>query len=897
MGTHRGERGQPGASSDVGARAPASEPGARPTPAPSSGLGSEDTLAEDGAPVPAQPDIAEAYPRGSALGRYLVLERLGVGGMGVVYAAYDPDLDRKVAVKLVRPRARVRGDGKATRRLLREAQAMAKLTHPNVVAVHDVGTVGDEVFVAMEFVEGMTLRRWLEQDWRPSQAEVVDVMIAAARGLAAAHDRGLVHRDFKPDNVMLTTDGRVVVMDFGLAAHEGPRRRVTSIPTDGTDDVGDTPATPDTSESRQRALAAAVDILLTDAGSLVGTPAYMSPEQLGGLPADTRSDQFGFCVAMYEALYGVRPFESTSLQSLVFAVTAGRLRPDPKNANVPRWLRRVLVRGLSTNPDERWPSMDALIAALSDSPVRRRRWWVGALVVGAAVFVSAVGLQWRRASARAACDAEAATLAQTWDPARRDDLRRSLVATRVPGAAESADRAIGNLDEWAASWAAQRRSVCERATIDEELSPQLWTRAQACLDDQREHVAAIVDVYSTDAPGVVAGIVHSTARLGQLDRCDDALRLANRPQDAAADAGTMSAIRRDLARAEALADAGRYHEGLEVSRDALTRATRFGAPAAEAEARLITAAIRSELGEYREVVAPLQAAFVRATSAGADELGAKAAIALLRVHGYHLAEPQPGLAWAAVAQALLERTNRTTGLDAAALANNLGLTHETRGDLQAAFDSHTRALRLREDALGPDHPQAAHSYGNLGNVELARGRPQQALRWHFRALEVRTQSLGENHPDTARSHNNLGKVFLGMQRIDEALHHFERAREILEPSLGREHRVTARVGFNIGRAYLGRGEPDLAAKQLREAWEIQTRVLGAQHPETARSAQQLGLAQLALHDLPAATATLRRALTAQRISLGTNDPEAALTESMIAVACQAGYARACAGSP
>ena len=838
------------------------------------------------------------YPRGSALGRYLVLERLGVGGMGVVYAAYDPDLDRKVAVKLVRPRARVRGDGKATRRLLREAQAMAKLTHPNVVAVHDVGTVGDEVFVAMEFVEGMTLRRWLEQDWRPSQAEVVDVMVAAARGLAAAHERGLVHRDFKPDNVMLTTDGRVVVMDFGLAAHGGPRRRLTAIPTTSavsSADGDEGPSTPpDSSGSSKPALAAAVDILLTDAGSLVGTPAYMSPEQLGGLPADTRSDQFGFCVALYEALYGVRPFESTSLQSLVFAVTAGKIRPDPKNANVPRWLRRVIVRGLSTDPDERWPSMTALIDALSTDPGRQRRWWGAGLFVGAAIFATCCISMTRTApSARAACEDEAALVDETWNGPRRDELRSSLGATQVPGAAESADRAIGSLDAWATRWAQQRRDVCTRATIEDSLSPELWTRAQACLDDQRERVAAILEVYAHDAPGVAAGIVHSTARLGQLERCDDELRLASQPPVAAADAPTMSEIRRDLARAEALADAGRYHDGLDASRDALARATQFGAPAAEAEARLMTAAIRSELGEYREVVAPLQAAFVRATSAGADELGAKAAIALLRVHGYHLAEPEPALAWAAVAQSLLERTDRTTGLDAAALANNLGLTHQTRGDLDAALHSHTRALKLREEALGPDHPQAAHSYGNLGNVQLARGQPQQALRWHFRALEVRTQGLGENHPDTARSHNNIGKVFLSMQRVDEALHHFERARQILEASLGPEHRVTARVGFNIGRAYLERGEPERGATWLREAWEIQSRVLGAHHPETARSAQQLGLALLAQHELAAATTTLQRALTAQRISLGPAHPETALTEGMIAVACQAGYEAAC----
>ncbi|HXI57350.1 MAG TPA: bifunctional serine/threonine-protein kinase/formylglycine-generating enzyme family protein, partial [Polyangia bacterium] len=335
--------------------------------------------------------VVEGRVTGVRIGRYVVLERVGSGAMGVVYGAYDPELDRKIALKLLlKPRAGVYKPG-ASARLLREAKAMARLAHPNVVAVHDVGLVDDQVFLAMEFLAGGTLRRWLQAEQR-SWRQILDVFIAAGRGLAAAHAAGLVHRDFKPENVLLDKDGRPRVVDFGLA-----RDAETAADDDGSDsDSSGAAAQAVTVEATPADMAAAAAAAasvggrtgghletLTRTGALMGTPAYMAPEQFLGERADERSDQFSFCVALYEALYGERPFAGDDLISLSVSVTEGQVRTLPKDRGVPTWVRRALLRGLRPNPGDRYPSMAWLIGALEDDPaIKRRRRLIAAGVVG-----------------------------------------------------------------------------------------------------------------------------------------------------------------------------------------------------------------------------------------------------------------------------------------------------------------------------------------------------------------------------------------------------------------------------------------------------------------------------------------------------------------------------------
>jgi serine/threonine protein kinase len=303
--------------------------------------------------------------RGTAIGRYTVRTMVGQGGMGEVYAAYDPHLDRMIALKVLRSQAGDDTPAQGQRRLMREAQAIARLSHANVITVHDVGTHDGRVFLAMEYVEGQTLSGWLTP--ARTEAEIVGIFREAARGLAAAHAAGVVHRDFKPQNVMVAGDGTVRVTDFGLArrldaVEAGPPGLVT-----------------------RGGLAPTSDMSLTKTGELVGTPRYMAPEQLAGRPIDARSDQFSFCVALYEAIYGEHPFLAPGprpapgernrgeLDELVVALRAGVVRPRPANRRVSGWLRRVVMRGLSAAPGDRWPSMDHLIAALAGDRARQRR--------------------------------------------------------------------------------------------------------------------------------------------------------------------------------------------------------------------------------------------------------------------------------------------------------------------------------------------------------------------------------------------------------------------------------------------------------------------------------------------------------------------------------------------
>ncbi len=300
--------------------------------------------------------------RGARVGRYEVIEWIGAGAMGTVYAAHDPALDRKVALKLIR--AEIAGPDLETR-LLREAKAMARLSRAEVVAVYDAGRHGDRLFIAMEFVEGGTLRQWLEaapRTWR----EILSIYLRAARGLAQAHAAGIVHRDFKPDNVMVGDDGAVRVTDFGLAR---ATREVSAESDGGPVDFE----------------AMTVDASLTRSGAIVGTPVYMAPEQLAGRVADARSDVYGFCVSLYESLYAERPFAARTLKDLVAEKSSGELRPAPTGAMVPQRIRRVLGRGLRVRPEDRHPSMGALIFALERAARRSKIPYV----VGAAILAAA----------------------------------------------------------------------------------------------------------------------------------------------------------------------------------------------------------------------------------------------------------------------------------------------------------------------------------------------------------------------------------------------------------------------------------------------------------------------------------------------------------------------------
>lgn len=366
---------------------------------------------------------------GTAVGRYEVLDLLGRGGVGVVYLAHDPDLRRQVALKLLRHDSGS-GGASTSATLLREARAMAQLSHPNVVTVYDVGTWRDQVFVAMELVRGRTLRAWLREEKR-SVERTLELFSAAAEGLSAAHAAGVIHRDFKPENVLVTHDGRVKVTDFGLA-------RATLLPT-AEEQAAATPL-----EMTRGWLTTAGGP--TDGERLAGTPAYMAPEQFSGDPSDTRTDQFGFCVALYEALYDERPFAGGSLEELAQQVLAGHVRPPPPGAQLSLDLRSVILRGLEREPDARFPSMDALVEALRgcawniDPPIvsksgGKRAWRaIGVLAIGAAIvgWTATKPTNSRPTTAAAAASTPVATPTTTTPVATPTTSKAIATATSAP---------------------------------------------------------------------------------------------------------------------------------------------------------------------------------------------------------------------------------------------------------------------------------------------------------------------------------------------------------------------------------------------------------------------------------------------------------------------------------
>ena len=395
--------------------------------------------ADSAAPAHAPLTHEGGLVKGASIGRYVVLGLIGRGGMGEVYAAYDPELDRKIAIKLLKTRDAAAADGRT--RLLREAQAIARLSHPNVVVVYDVGTFGESVFIAMEFVEGNTIGYWLEakeRGWR----EVLDVYMAAGRGLIAAHAAGLVHRDFKPENVMITKSGQVRVMDFGLA-----REQVTDAPSPAQQqaiaggnlaaamaDTFEAGSDPDATAKLGGGGAPAMltspsggylGVKLTQTGAVLGTPAYMAPEQFAGASGDARTDQFSFCVALYEGVYRKRPFAGNNVIEIMANVVGGTISDPPDDARVPGWIRKVLLRGLRVAPGERHESMTALLAALARDPaVRRRRWFTAA--AGLALLAGATGGAYRvSAGQHAMCAGGPARAAAAWGAGspRRDRAR------------------------------------------------------------------------------------------------------------------------------------------------------------------------------------------------------------------------------------------------------------------------------------------------------------------------------------------------------------------------------------------------------------------------------------------------------------------------------------------
>jgi eukaryotic-like serine/threonine-protein kinase len=489
------------------------------------------------------PTDTELLQAGAVVGRYVVLERLGQGGMGVLYTARDPQLERVVAIKLLRGAFGGGSNTAGQSRLLREAQAMAQLAHPNVVPVYDSGRYGDGVFIAMELVTGSGLDLWLKQPhpWR----EVLALFIEAGRGLEAAHAKGLVHRDFKPANVLVGDDGRPRVTDFGLARSSKSITRDESSP----------------SLQAETTQPITLETPLTQAGTMMGSPGYMPPEQYDGADITEASDQFAFCVSLYEGLHGVRPFKARSIPELEAVTKRGDVPPPPKGSQVPMWLHRILVQGLSPLPQNRHASMTALLAALRHDPaVQRRRLVMAAAAVVAVLALTGGVAWWASVRSARACRGAEALFVGVWDDAVKARAEQAFLATKLPYAGASWALTRDALDGWVRSWVDARVEACEAARVRGETTERQLLLQVECLDRRLTELGALAETFSAADGALVAAAGTAASRLSPLSTCANIKQLEDRKAPPPELAKEAQALSLQVAQARALVVAGRLTE-------------------------------------------------------------------------------------------------------------------------------------------------------------------------------------------------------------------------------------------------------------------------------------------------------------------------------------------------
>jgi hypothetical protein len=741
---------------------------------------------------PARGDPATTQTPGSnsLVGRYRLLRLVGRGGMGEVYAAHDPELDRRVAIKILR--ADARPDDVEAARLLREAQAVAKLSHPNVIAIHDVGTEAGRMFLAMELVEGETLAVWLARR-RRSVDEILRMFVMAGRGLAAAHRVGIVHRDFKPQNVMVARDETPRVMDFGLAARGGP-------------------APPH--EPR-----------LTRVGSILGTPLYMSPEQLLGQPVDPRADQFSFCVALWEALYGGRPFEGATLLEIRTAVLADRPRLGPLQARVPRRIRAALERGLSIDRSARFPEMNTLLRALVEGP-RRRRGQTAAIAIAAGLALAgsvALIRTWRlRSLGAAACD-PTAKLAGIWEPGLegrpRREMRTAFLASEVPDARARFDRVGQILDAYADGWMGLSREACEAAR--DPADPVIPLRA-ACLDRRRAELGALTDVLAHADTKIVRRSIGAALSLRRIESCNDLATLRT-AQPLPAEPGLRARVESLTGRLLALrarAEAGHDWQTLDPIA-ALTEEVRAaGYEPLLTETLLVDARIHSPFDP--EGAIPLyQEAYKRAEAQHSDDFQAEAAIQLTAIVGTFQHRFSEGDRWAGLAEVALGHgagSDRLGGW----FFNVRGALAAGRGQWRKARADFASSVSVREQALGPSHPELAASLVNLARSELMLDEAEPAHDAATRAFKI----VSAVYPPDAYEVNAAllarGEALVELNRPAEARADIQAVLTGFERTLGHDHPFLADPMTALGRVALVEGRPGDARAVLERAWEIRS---------------------------------------------------------------------------
>jgi tetratricopeptide (TPR) repeat protein len=693
------------------------------------------------------------------IGRYRVLRPIGSGGFGVVYLAWDPQLDRQIALKVLRPLDRD-ADGLAAD-LLREAKAMAKLSHPNVTAVFDVAALDGQVAIAMELIDGGNAREWLAETPR-TPAEVYRVFLSAAAGLAAAHAAGLVHRDFKPENVLVGRDGRVCVTDFGLARPQAAK------------------------------------------GARSGTPRYMAPELRQSAPVDARADQYGFAVALKEALGAQTP--------------------------------RALERALAERPADRYPDMKALIAALA--PDRRWRPLKVAATLAIALTPIAAGYAWS-VSRDALCSGGPARVRAVWPRALEDELRAAW--------GEGFSSVERSLDVWLQRWSARYTEACEATRIRQEQPEDVLAARMSCLDRLHDQARATIEALRRAPPEERAAAARLPASLEPPDRCMDAGPLLREERPAEVQRGAVRQLRFELEQARAERNLGHLEAAAQLADRARARAEGLGYAPLLAEVSLFEGEGQLMLGEQSAARASLLSAVHEATKGRSDRTAADAWIALLRLDGLVTSE-ELARPWREAARAAAERVRGDVVIEGR-LQNALGLSLAAGGRLTEALERQRAALEAMARAYGSDAPQLGPQRHKIAELLLGLGAYSSAAREALASQAEISRAFGAVHPLVALPLSVLGECACARGEWSSCLELSEQAASLRatartppdHPTFIPKHLAAAMALRGLGRGPEAEARFDLAEALARKASEVWLGRVLAERGGLERTAQAVAL--------------------------------------------------------
>lgn len=813
--------------------------------------------------------------------RYEVLEVVGSGAMGTLYRARDLQLGRDIALKLLHGTSLgepLQAEGHA--QLLREAQVLARLSHPNVVAAYDIGSQGGAVFIAMEFIEGMTLRDWLAKP--RSTSDVLRVLVAAGRGLVAAHAAGVLHRDFKPANVMVSSDGRVRVIDFGLARASRPTTQPSSpdvlqafelqpFETESRERREHEPQSfePQSFKSQSSSPSSRDVPTLTRSQSerVMGTPGYIAPEQLLGKPVDHRSDQFGYAVTAFVALTGQQPYPS--VRGAAHASPPSDARTTwPRT--IPRSLRQIIDRGLALDPERRYPSLAAMVHALERVAWPQRRPSASLALAGAwAASVALSGAVPRDAPLTAVCEVDDAPLRGVWDTEQRNSVERAFRATARANAVEAFQLVAGRLDTFAQQWMTMRRASCEATFVRGEQPERILALRTTCLDRALAGTRALVTTLTQVAAPDINRIAQASP--ASLAMCSDIPALLGAADRLPADLSVRAMIDEvavGIAVDEALIVASQGPESIEQARKTLeqARATRH-LPTIAAATEMLgrathTAATTSEQRSAGEAL--LNESIRLAAEAGDERLVARASSYVFNSIANVQQRTAEGEAMFPLVDALVRRAGNYP-LDRIQLLMGLSTILFQNSQLAEAQRALEEVIRLAEIAEGDSWKFGMPAATDLGHVYVELGRFDEAEAIEQRAVAETRRVFGAQHPRMMSAYGNLSTVQAKAGHRDQALAAIAEYRRLAATMPPDEPRLKW-LPYQESRVWRITGDCARAVPLLREALVKFSAAEGPEHPRTMAVMNDLGVCLAATDEVSEAISLLEHVLANRRQS-------------------------------